>query len=85
MQPPSLDELNSRLVVPLTSQTEEFIPFRPMIDPDGRNGLRRPSQAMVDKVLAVRLQKFGERVGELSPADLERIESMVLFALGLIA
>lgn len=84
MQPPSFDELGSRLVVPLTSEVEETIPFRPVIVPDQLNGLRRPSAAMVDKILAVREEKFGERFGELSPADLRRIEGMVLIMLGLV-
>lgn len=85
VQEPSFDELNTRLVVPLTSEVEEFIPFRPLIVPDQFNGLRRPSAAMVDVILTVRLQKFGPRFGELSPADLQRIEGMLLVVLGLVS
>lgn len=70
--------------MPLTSQIEELVPFRPLIEPDGSNGLRHSSQAMVDKILAVRLEKFGERFGELAPADLRRIEGMMLIVLGLV-
>lgn len=84
MQSPSFDDLGSRLVVPMTSEVEETIPFRPVIMPDRVNGLRRPSAAMVDKILAVREEKFGERFGQLSEADLLRIEGMALVLLGLI-
>lgn len=84
MQSPHFDVLDTRLVVPLTSEVEELIPFRPMILPDRLNGLRRPSQAMVDVILTVRETKFGQRFGELSPVDLQRVESMLLIVLGFV-
>ncbi len=36
-------------------------------EPSGRNGLRKPSQLMVDKLFTVPAEAVGELVGQLEP------------------
>jgi mRNA interferase MazF len=37
------------------------------VEPSGRNGLRKPSQLMVDKLFTVPAEAVGEVVGQLEP------------------
>jgi mRNA interferase MazF len=37
------------------------------VEPSGRNGLRKPSQLMVDKLFTVPAAAVGEVVGQLEP------------------
>jgi mRNA interferase MazF len=37
------------------------------VEPSGRNGLHKPSQLMVDKLLTVPAEAVGEVVGQLEP------------------
>jgi len=40
------------------------------VEPSLRNGLRKPSQRMVDRLFTVSLQAVGEVVGQLEPQGL---------------
>lgn len=39
--------------------------LRPTIQPTSENGLRKPSQIMIDKIVAVRREKLGPAFGRL--------------------
>lgn len=39
--------------------------IRPMIEPSPVNGLRKPSQVMVDKAMSVKRDKIGATIGQL--------------------
>ena len=41
--------------------------MRIAVEPSARNGLRKPSQLMVDKLFTVPVQAVGEVVGQLEP------------------
>ena len=52
---------------PLTSTLRQAPLVRVAVEPSARNGLRNPSQLMVDKLLTVPIQAVGEVVGQLEP------------------
>jgi mRNA interferase MazF len=47
------------------------------LGPKRENGLRARSQAMADKIVSVRRDRVGARIGSLGPSDLDRIDSAV--------
>jgi len=52
---------------PLTSTLRQAPLVRIAVEPSGRNGLRKPSQLMVDKLFTVPAEAVGEVVGQLEP------------------
>jgi mRNA interferase MazF len=52
---------------PLTSTLRQAPLVRIAVEPSERNGLRKPSQLMVDRLFTVPLQAVGEVVGQLAP------------------
>jgi mRNA interferase MazF len=52
---------------PLTSTLMEASLVRIAVDPSPRNGLRKPSQLMVDKLFTVPIEAVGAVVGQLEP------------------
>jgi mRNA interferase MazF len=69
-----LGVLDSIIVCPLSSRLVERGPIRPTIQPVDRNGLRKASQAKLDKIVAIQIRRVGQKVGEVSPLDMRRIE-----------
>ena len=59
-------------------------PFtRLSVEPNERNGLRKPSRLMVDKITTVPKSKLGARIGRLDNEDLQRLNRAMLVFLGL--
>ena len=56
--------------------------FRLPIEPTDGNGLRAPSNLMVDKITTVS-KEIGERIGRLDDADIVRLNQAVVVFLGL--
>lgn len=72
----------SLTIVPLTSTRVDAPLFR--IDLTlGGTGLRRPSQAMVDKVTSVPRERIGGTLGALHAADLRAIDDALRLWIGL--
>ena len=82
IQTDRLAGLDTLIIVPFTTDLSDELYLRPTIEPDGVNGLRAPSQAMVEKLTAVRHKRIGSRIGNLSTADLARIDHVIGFVLG---
>ena len=59
---------------PLTSTLRQAPLLRIAVDPSSRNGLRKPSQLMVDKLFAVPIQALGEVMGQLEPDVLDDLD-----------
>jgi len=57
-------------VVTVASPLRQASMVRISVEPSLRNGLRKPSQRMVDKLFTVSLQAVGEVVGQLEPQGL---------------
>src|SRR3974377_2171456 len=65
----------SVVVCPITSELVDAPLFRVAVQPTASNGLRRPSQVMVDKLIALRRDRIKRRPGVLSADEMARINS----------
>ena len=72
------------IVCPVTSKIVEVERTRPRLQPDGRNGLRRTSQVMSDKITTVHLRKVGSKMGSVSEQDLQKIDFSLSLVLGFL-
>ena len=70
--------LNRTLVVPLSSQTARVYPGEALVQLNGE-----PRKAMADQLTTASKQRFRSRVGQISPSDMERIETAILLQLGM--
>jgi mRNA interferase MazF len=59
---------------PLTSTLLEAPLLRLMVAPSDRNGLRKPSQLMVDKLFTVPIRAIGSLEGDLEPSLLAELD-----------
>ena len=66
--------------------TEEDTPPdlpRIAVTPTPANGIERPSQIMVEKIIAARVSKCGKIVGQLEPEVMERVDAALVLVMGL--
>jgi mRNA interferase MazF len=68
---------------PLTTNPADAALFRLEVTPSERNGLRRNSRLMVDKITTVPRPRLGGRVGRLDEEDVMRLDRAISFFLGL--
>lgn len=73
----------SILICPFTSMLRDSVIFRFSVEPDFENGLREPSQLMVDKIAAVHRDKCNGRVGRLRPELLAQLDARLALVIGL--
>jgi mRNA interferase MazF len=82
----SINPVNRRgwtvVVVPLTG-TRTGLTIHPEIQPTKANGLGTPSYVLADQLRAVTNERLLDRLGAMSPAELEKVELAVLVTLGL--
>ncbi len=83
LQDDRFDTLRSITVCGFTSTGTDAPLFRLTVDPSETNGLAKPSEIMVDKIMTVPRAKLGQRVGRLSDADMVRLNRAVIVFLGL--
>ncbi|MGH8595238.1 MAG: type II toxin-antitoxin system PemK/MazF family toxin [Gammaproteobacteria bacterium] len=62
------------IVCPITTDRMEDTAFRISVEPAEENGLRQPSQIMVDKIIAARRDRLRDRIGAVDRATLNRVE-----------
>ena len=60
-------------VLPITSTIVSAPVFRITVEPSAANGLRSISQIMTDKIVSVRRERLGTRIGALDRATLARV------------
>ena len=65
-----------------TDQTEAPLIRLPVV-PSESNGLRSVSRLMADKVTTVPKARLGQRIGQLSASDMERLSHAIVQFLGL--
>ena len=73
----------SVIVCQMTSDIADAPDFRITIEPATENGLRIRSQIMADKPVTVRRERIGRKIGQLSPADIARLNVAIAFVMGL--
>lgn len=75
--------LSSVVLCLISSHGVEGVDFRIRVEPSDENGLRKPSDIMVDKILTVSRDRIGASVGQLDDAILLRLNRALAFVLGL--
>jgi mRNA interferase MazF len=76
--------LPSVILCPLTSELRnDAEQFRIDIDPTPGNGLREPSQIMIDKIGAAPLTRIGKVIGQADEAVMLRVGRSLALMLGL--
>ena len=83
IQDDGFSETLSSAVCPLTSEPVEAPILRLLVEPTHENGLRNTSRLMVDKLTTVPKSRLGKKIGQLSDADLLRLNRSLLVFLGL--
>jgi len=67
----------------LTSELVDAPLFRIDVAPSPVNGLQKPSQIMADKIMTVRRERIGKRIGCLEKRVMKELERALVFVLGL--
>ena len=78
-----LNKSDSVLVVLLTSTFADAPLFRLTVEPTLENGLKLPSQIMVDKIIAYSREKCGAEIGSLDQATLIALNHMLAVMVGI--
>ncbi len=71
-------QLDSVIVVPLTSFDADGYPLRVAIEPTSENGLQKRSFAMSDKITTVPRTNLGEPIGKLGADLLQEIHGVLI-------
>ena len=69
-------------ILPVTSALRDTPLFRIGVEPDQRNGLRKPSQVMVDKSQTVARDKIGDMIGRLDDKTMLAVDRALTVFLG---
>lgn len=77
------DALPSVTVLPLTSERREAPILRIGVTPEPGNGLRKPSQIMIDKTVTIPRSRIGEPIGRLDNDTLQSVNTALARFLGL--
>jgi mRNA interferase MazF len=78
-----LNKSDSVLVALLTSTLADTPLFRLTVEPTAENGLKLPSQVMVDKIIAYPREKCGIVIGSLDQATLIALNHMLAVMVGI--
>lgn len=82
IQADPFSHLGTVTVLLVTGTLVEAPLLRVSLDPDETNGLRKPSQVMIDKVMTVRRERLGPVFGSLKPEDILRVWRCLVVFLG---
>ena len=79
-----LNPVHPTFLVCLMTSTLRAVPsVRIDVAPNDRNGLRQPTQIMVDKIQTVRRDKMGTVIGRLDEAAMAMLDRSLAFVIGL--
>ena len=84
VQTDRLSPIESIILCPLTSDITDSEPIRVGVVPTPGNGLRKPSQIMVDKITAVSRGRCHEVIGTLESEAIERLNASLALVVGLL-
>lgn len=68
----------------ITSKIEAVRTFRMKLQPSSTNGLQKPSQIMVDKILTIPQSKVGNIIGALTKEQQQALTRMLAVVIGLV-
>lgn len=83
VQADAFAELSAVMVLRLTSEMNDWPLFRVTIAPTPDNGLRKPSQVMIDRGIALPRSKVGPVFGRLDADDMMAVSQALYRFLGL--
>lgn len=78
-----LAPLSYATILPLTTDLRSEMDFRIDVPPSEANGLREPSQVMVDWPQTLRAETMRERIGQMEPDIMRRIGMQLAVVLGI--
>jgi len=73
---------DSLLVCLITSEMADAADLRLTLSPTPSNGLRVPSQIMIEKITAIRRERC-RRIGALKPSEIGRLNALLAMVIGL--
>ena len=76
-------DLTTVFVCPVSSDVQEKLPLRPIIEAKPSNGLRLRSQIMTDKMIALRQDRVRQIIGHIDAETSEQLDRALLVVLGL--
>jgi len=77
------EELSTIFICPVSSDLQERLPLRPIIEANPSNGLRLRSQIMTDKMVALRHERVRRVIGRIDAETSEQLDRALLVVLGL--
>lgn len=77
------DLLESVTICGFTKDSTDLPLFRVLIEPSKQNGLQYSSRIMVDRILTIRKNRLGYRIGRLEDKDIVRLDQTLATFLGL--
>ena len=75
--------LSTVFVCPVSSDLQDRLPLRPVIEVAPKNGLRLRSQIMTDKLVALRRERIRRVIGRVDAETSEQLDRALLLVLGL--
>jgi mRNA interferase MazF len=84
IQSDAFAETGTVTLLPLSGTLIDAPLFRPTVQPTEANGLRKPSQVMVDKAMSVRRERVGPLIGRLDDATLLAVTRSLAVFLGIV-
>ena len=82
VQDDSFDATDSITICSFTTDPTDAPLFRPIVEPNERNGLLSTCRLMVDKITTVPKAKVGMRAGRLDDEDMVRLNQAIMVFLG---
>ena len=75
--------LSTVFVCPISSDLQDRLPLRPIIEVAPENGIRLRSQIMTDKLVALRRDRIRRVIGRIDAETSEQLDRALLLVLGL--
>jgi mRNA interferase MazF len=76
-------DLSTVFICPVSSDVQEKLPLRPIIEAEASNGLRLRSQIITDKMIALRQDRVRQIIGHIDSETSEQLDRALLVVLGL--
>ena len=77
------EDLSTAFICPISSDLQEGLSLRPIVEASPSNGLRLRSQIMTDKMIALRRNRIRSVIGQVDAETSERLDRALLLVLGL--
>jgi mRNA interferase MazF len=77
------EELSTIFVCPISSDLQDGLRLRPIIEAEPSTGLRLRSQIMTDKMIALRRDRVRSVIGHINGETSEQLDRALLVMLGL--